>query len=351
MRVTHEGSSGGRAEADVHNVGADGLFVPADPPPPVGKRLSLEISTAGGGPKWSALGRVVWVRTEVDAHGPRGVGVKFIDIDDAGAAAIERLVSSRERTEPGAGSNKPPSRERTVHGVGATEGGGAAAAPIVVIAPVERERTVLGVGAPAAPSPKVPPAPASAPASAPQLPPDDAWEGADVPTSAPALAPERSIAIDLVARKPDAAPDAEGPHADPPPRTEASPPSEASLVAAGVPRRRGGRWLALLVLFAAIGAGGYVMRAPLRVFVARWLPSIAPAPPAPPPAPVPVAPPGTASSPESAPASSSSASPAPSAGASSSASPLASASSQPVPSASSSAKPDGGKPGHKPPGR
>jgi hypothetical protein len=142
--------------------------------------------------------------------------------------------------------------------------------------PPARERTVLGLGVPATATPP------SRERSV-QEPPPEGWDVHDAATKEtvvpqivvqvgpareetprPVLAaereqppvpgPEASIALDLVARK----------KADVVPAARAAdvPLSEASLAAAGVPRRRGGRWLVFfLLVIAATATGLYVMRA------------------------------------------------------------------------------------------
>lgn len=82
-------------------------------------------------------------------------------------------------------------------------------------------------------------------------PPEDGWDAPSedqapaVPAS-PAV-PERSLPIELVTTKAKVSPE--------------PPPSEASLVAAGLPRRRSRAWLAVLVVLLAAGCATYVFRA------------------------------------------------------------------------------------------
>jgi len=157
VRVMYESADGKRVETDAFDLGGGGVFVRTATPLAVGKRISLEIQVVGETGPWSAVGRVIWSREKGEGDkAPPGMGVKLIDADDAVMAAIERLVETRERTEPGVGkgSNPPP------------------AAPVIAIAP-ERERTLMGVG------------------SAPEE------------TPAPPLPPrEASVAIDVMAKKP-----------------------------------------------------------------------------------------------------------------------------------------------------
>ncbi|HEX8791240.1 MAG TPA: PilZ domain-containing protein [Polyangiaceae bacterium] len=232
LRVTYEDAAGRRAEADVLDIGAGGMFVRCDRTVPAGKGLTIELAGPGGGAKWSALGRVVWVRSEVSPEGPPGMGLRFVDAEQPMLTWIEELLASRERTDPGTGGTKTPAREPTVMGVGAPQAQEAPAAPIIAVAPMAREKTVLGMGAPE-PSPPEP------------------------PVEAPML--DRSLPIELVATKPKRAPEPKPP--EPTPKVEAPEPSEASLAAAGVPRRRGGIGWVLLLLLLAAGGSAYAFRA------------------------------------------------------------------------------------------
>jgi uncharacterized protein (TIGR02266 family) len=268
VHVTYESASGEVREAEVTNLGREGLFIATTTPLAAGKRLSLEIQVAGESGPWAALGRVVWVRAASDGDDlPAGMAIKIIDVDESAAAAIDRLIEIRERTEPGLGAggaappDRPgPAREKTMLGVG-----GAAASPPAAVAAGEppladpalapppaavlpsREKTMLGVGLGTA--------------------------GADPR--------DPSVAIDLVARKP---PSAHPPAASEPPRA----PAAASLSevearesqaatdrrlreferAAGpadegaseAPRRRSIGWGLLLALVVALCAAAYVFR-------------------------------------------------------------------------------------------
>ena len=314
LRITYESAAGATVEADALDVGAGGVFLRSAAPLSVGQRLSLEIGLAADATRWSALGRVVWTRASDTADGPAGMGVKFIDADDAAIALIARLVETRERTDPGTGAPKMPAREPTMvgMGVGVPEKAPLAAVPIVAVAP-KRERTMLGVGLVADPPPPVEPQlPPTAPVSSPQVePPADGWDPPASPEPSEPLVIEPSIAIELVAKRPDpltpppeppapseprqaakgtedagrseepAAPskDAEPrrpEEARPSPPEEPRPFSERSLAAAGVPRRR--RWIGwvLLLLLVGGGAGVYAYRSRIpwhrmRAFVERHL--------------------------------------------------------------------------------
>jgi uncharacterized protein (TIGR02266 family) len=241
VRVSYESSTGAVQEADVANLSREGLFITSATPVPVGKRLSLEIHVTGEAAPWAALGRVVWNRAVSEGAAiPGGMAVKFIDVDDAVVAAIDRLIEARERTEPGLGDGaaapagrepprreeprrepprrEPPRRERTMIGVGIA--GSSPVTPDAIAAP--------GRAIAAAPSPAAPAAPASA------APADRDRSDAAAPAPAARAMPSRertivgvglaaagadprepSLPIDLVARKP--------PSARPPPASSEPP--------------------------------------------------------------------------------------------------------------------------------
>jgi uncharacterized protein (TIGR02266 family) len=327
VRVTYESSTGAVQQADVANLSREGVFITTATPVQVGKRLSLEIQVAGQAAPWAALGRVVWNRAMAEgADIPGGMAVKFIDVDDAVVAAIDRLIEARERTEPGLGERdaasarrgepqreeprrEPPRRERTMLGVGL-----AASSPT----------TPAGTAAPIAPAPAAPvarvlvvPAEPPAPAQAARAMPSREKTMVGVGLGGAGADPrEPSVPIDLVARKPPSArpppvsseplttPAADVPTATAiedvptrietegattstvtenaprtPSRSEATPmPHDARALEAPeetadrfvseppAPRRRsGGRWLLLLLLVAG-GASGYVFRDRLLPF-------------------------------------------------------------------------------------
>jgi uncharacterized protein (TIGR02266 family) len=244
VRVSYEGASGTSVEADALDISRGGLFIRTASPLAVGKRISVEIHVVGESSPWAALGRVVWARTKGEGdHAPPGMGVKLIDAEETVFAAIERMVDSREPTEPGVGkpSSPPP-----------------AMAPVVGGAP-ERERTLMGVGL-SEPEPAAPP-----PRPLPNV-------RIDVPPPR-----EQSIAIDLVsqkepvtleldldrARAPVPAP---VPAPMPPPALVA--PAPSPIRSRPPPARTpapvetgpgGGRWVVILLLLIVAGVAAYVL--------------------------------------------------------------------------------------------
>jgi uncharacterized protein (TIGR02266 family) len=240
VRVTYEGATGAKIEADVLDLATGGMFIRTESPLATGKRIALDLHIMGEPGPWSALGRVVWTRAAAEPGRPAGMGVKLIDVDDETIDAIARLVETREPTAPGVGKIEPT--PIVALGVGAPE----------------RERTLMGVGAdsdpptpmvakPAAPAPPPPP-----PQPAPPLP---------SPEPAPAREPEaphppreQSVAIDLVTAKSEVV-------EAPPPAPPAAAPRPASV---SVPPRgdSGGssaRWVVVVLLLVVAGIAAYVL--------------------------------------------------------------------------------------------
>jgi Tfp pilus assembly protein PilZ len=279
LRVAYQGTFEERLEADALYLGERGLFICTKEPLAVGGRFPLTIQLVGEGVWRSAVARVVSAREAGTSDAPPGMGVTLIDVEDAVMAAIERLVAG-ERTDPGVGGGQTASRERTVLGTGiAQHDSDAPAAPILVLAPA-RERTVLGVAPPEPAAAAVPPARETSQG-------EPAPEGWDLPEPV-ALQAERRPATPVVVsdrieahrpRKEQAAPREPSVAID---LSEfesgaksqvvvRSAGREPSLVAAGVPRRRGRAWLlAMLVVVLAAGLG-YAQRDKLQPLLKNWL--------------------------------------------------------------------------------
>jgi uncharacterized protein (TIGR02266 family) len=267
-RVIYQSASGQRVSARGLDVGAGGIFVQTDEPIAARKRLSIEIQVAGELAPWSAVGRVKWVREVGSPDGrPAGMGVAFIDVDDAVLAAIARLVARQPATSGATRSSRPPGREKTVLGVGAPTASAVPVAPIVAAAPA-REKTVLGIAPAAPPPPTAPAAPPPAREPMPTRPAD--FELTDLLPQRPeprpepreaAPPPERSIAIDLVAKDRKEPPERSWPRAE----------REESLPAPAEPKRRGIGAFLLGVMVASAAAGGYAQRVQLRAWLAPYI--------------------------------------------------------------------------------
>jgi Tfp pilus assembly protein PilZ len=129
--VVYESARHEPHEAELHDLGTGGLFVPAATPLPRGTRLAMELRLTPGGPSWAALGRVVWTRASAAPGRPSGMGVKLVDVDEAAVAAIERAIGPA-----------PPGREETVRGIGAPTPHAAWVAKVATAVPKEVATTV-----------------------------------------------------------------------------------------------------------------------------------------------------------------------------------------------------------------
>jgi type IV pilus assembly protein PilZ len=260
------------------DLGPGGLFVEADEPIPVGTLLTLEIEIPGESATASATGRVTWVREALSADGkPPGMGVTFIDVDDAVRASIDRFLE-REAPSEAPAPNAPKSRQRTVVGVGLSAETPAAAAVPSPPMP-SREKTVLGV------APRI----ASGPAGqrrqqGPRDGVDDLPEWPDEPPepamAAPARQPERHEPSPHVEKR--AAPDTErslaidlvsGHEPGEPGARRRSSKRKSLPIDSAVPRRRSTRGgvgaFVFLLLVLTLAGGGYLYRARLSPWAAR----------------------------------------------------------------------------------
>jgi uncharacterized protein (TIGR02266 family) len=217
-----------------HDVSKGGIFVKTPTPFPPGTLLKFEIRLAGDKSVISGVGRVVWKRepTSAGADKPAGMGVKFIKIDEASRALIERLTKQEGAgtaytSEPGAAEEPASKRSQTtLRGIPAAAPVGsvppasapsASAPPIKVPAPSAapaakpvpsaavkkaQQATMVGVAPPGA---KPPPAPSSKPAPPPPSKPAVA--------KAPSSSPQKTAA----------------------PRPQMPPPRKATMMGMGIP--------------------------------------------------------------------------------------------------------------------
>src|SRR6187397_2867945 len=113
-----------------HDVSKGGLFVKTPTPFPPGTLLKFEIRLAGDKSVISGVGRVVWKRepTQASSDKPAGMGVKFIKIDDASRAVIDKLVA--QKADAGSAyTSDPAALEDDAKGVSAVPPATAAPAP------------------------------------------------------------------------------------------------------------------------------------------------------------------------------------------------------------------------------
>jgi uncharacterized protein (TIGR02266 family) len=224
IRATYETAGGDRAEGSVHDLGIGGAFVRAPLPLPVGKRIMLELAIEGEKGPITTTARVVWKRdVSAGEDQPAGMGLVFLDLDDAAQALVARLTSTRERTVIGVPA---PAQESKVP-----------ATPVVSVGP--RQRTAMGMGAP--------------PEREESLPDELGW------TEKPAEQPIEALVETPAAPKPEPTP----PPAPAPAPAPAPPPAREKSAAAipQPPNTRAVTWLVILVLL--IIALAYLFRAQL----------------------------------------------------------------------------------------
>ena len=136
-----------------HDVSKGGIFVKTPTPFPPGTLLKFEIRLAGDKSVISGVGRVVWKRepTQAASDKPAGMGVKFIKIDDASRAVIDKLIAQKAdagsayTSDPAAfEEEKPAANPTTLRGIAvapptsdmpAAPTGSLAPAPSVVVPP------------------------------------------------------------------------------------------------------------------------------------------------------------------------------------------------------------------------
>jgi uncharacterized protein (TIGR02266 family) len=103
-----------------YDVSRGGMFIKTPSPFPAGTLLKFEVKIAEEQRLMQGVGRVVWKREgdQAGEHAPSGMGIKFIKIDEASHAVIERLVENRghggpsafDQSAPAGGSTPPKSR-------------------------------------------------------------------------------------------------------------------------------------------------------------------------------------------------------------------------------------------------
>jgi uncharacterized protein (TIGR02266 family) len=94
-----------------YDVSRGGLFIKTPSPFAPGTLLKFEVKIAEDQRVLQGVGRVVWKRDAgVGPEEPAGMGIKFIKLDDASKAVIERLIASRGDDTVSAFDRSPDSR-------------------------------------------------------------------------------------------------------------------------------------------------------------------------------------------------------------------------------------------------
>ena len=103
--VAYRTDSGDAASGFALDFSRVGLFINAEQLLPVGVPLKLIVSIPGLGEPFEVKGRVVRClgRDEVKqtGHGSPGMGVEFLDVDEAAQARIEEIVQTLKGELPG----------------------------------------------------------------------------------------------------------------------------------------------------------------------------------------------------------------------------------------------------------
>ena len=116
------------AERTTLDLSRGGLFVRTLEPLPPGTRLSLELALTGGYGTVLASGEVIWT-TPPSAPGESfrapGMGVRFLDLDPASQALLDRYVGRLGGAPDAEGPPRPPGRGQAAEppGGGAPGGG------------------------------------------------------------------------------------------------------------------------------------------------------------------------------------------------------------------------------------
>lgn len=176
-----------------HDVSKGGIFVKTPTPFPPGTLLKFEIRLAGDKSVISGVGRVAWKRepTQAAADKPAGMGVKFIKIDDASRAVIDRLVASK--VDAGSAYTSDPAALEEEGKLGTTSIHPTTLRGLSAAPPVQLSSPPVAVFVPAARAPSLSAPAASPPAATPSSAPDRAPAKAQ-PAPAPAAAPSSSPA-------------------------------------------------------------------------------------------------------------------------------------------------------------
>ena len=153
------------------NISREGMYLQYDQPPPVGSVIDFEVSLDDGFVVLSGSATVV----RVVLSGDRGMGLRFVEVDEASRRLINRIVEvnideGKSPTVPFDFSKPAPEK--------------AAAAPVTPSPPATPHRTNPGIGARAVPPPLPVAASMSGPVAVPAPMP--------VMTSAPVAAPAAS---------------------------------------------------------------------------------------------------------------------------------------------------------------
>jgi uncharacterized protein (TIGR02266 family) len=78
-----------------HDVSEGGMLLRSSCSLPIGKLVNFEVRLSSGEVVLSGAGRIAWKRDAGDVDRPPGVAVRFVDLDDASRALVDRLLSAK----------------------------------------------------------------------------------------------------------------------------------------------------------------------------------------------------------------------------------------------------------------
>ncbi len=182
-----------------YDVSRGGVFITTPSPFPPGTLLKFEVKIADDQRVMQGVGRVVWKRDVPNGKTePAGMGIKFIKLDDASRAVIERLVASRGDDTVSAYDRSPDAQAGSMF---SNFGDPGSSEDPTVIRPRDEVLAVAPSSAPAGEASKTMPAPSGpllsmgAPASATfSEAPGSLPESSDQPKAGPPVAPSTAAA-------------------------------------------------------------------------------------------------------------------------------------------------------------
>lgn len=77
------------------NISTGGMFIACPRPFPIGTRLRFRFDLGPEDPPFSGECEVRWVRDA--GNGPKGIGVAFLDLDEAGRELVRRIVETQRQ--------------------------------------------------------------------------------------------------------------------------------------------------------------------------------------------------------------------------------------------------------------
>jgi uncharacterized protein (TIGR02266 family) len=78
-----------------HDVSEGGMLLRSSSTLPIGKLVNFEVRLSDENVVLVGTGRIAWKREAPDGDRPAGVGVKFVDLDDASQALVDRLLAAK----------------------------------------------------------------------------------------------------------------------------------------------------------------------------------------------------------------------------------------------------------------